>query len=778
MKKRQIAALIIIVTMLMPFCALAEDTYINRGEVADMLLIAADDYNPSLVRSDIIKGYEDGLLHEERNVTRAEALVMLKRAFGTLPMPTGHNKRVSLSSGYFTDIPEWAQEELKSVFDSGIAAGTAKGIFTPDANVTKEQMELFIQRVYSLYGTNPKDDFYSSINKEELENLKILPGNATAGTLVDMQIDALTDVDKIITDLSQKENEKGTKEQKIAALYNCVTDVSGRNREGINPIRTYLEKIDSVKNITELTQTHDMISREICINTFVEFGLSVDLDDSTKYMLSFGTMGPLMNKEVYQDEKMSAAYTSYLEKILVLSGENKITAKENVSAYFEFEKMLSEKMLDVEEEQELEKIYNVTSFSKISMMFPDFDLEEVLSNCALVKADRVVVRDMALTEEFAASYNQSNLSVLKTAMKIMLIESVKDTLSENFMKAQVNLNRVILGADGVSDARQQAISVIQSVMPEYLSQIYGEMHFDDKTEQYIRNMTQDIIAVFKKRIDNLSWMDEETKNKAKIKLDAINVKVGYPKLQETYLDYVDITPPSEGGTYFNNMVTIMKESVKSYGAVQFAPVNRDAWMIDPYEVNAAYNPSSNDITIPVAILMSPIYDINASYEENLGGIGFIIAHEITHAFDAMGAKFDEKGNVVNWWKESDYEEFEKLCQRVVSFFDGVESIPAVRNNGKLTLNENIADLGAAACISNIATDKNLDLKKVYISAAKAWAETSTREYTSFLSETDPHSDEKLRINRVFVNLPEFYDAFEITENDGMYVPPEERVLIW
>ena len=273
-------------------------------------------------------------------------------------------------------------------------------------------------------------------------------------------------------------------------------------------------------------------------------------------------------------------------------------------------------------------------------------------------------------------------------------------------------------------------------------------------------------------------MDEETKNKAKIKLDSIKVKVGYPACGETYLDRVTILSPAEGGTYFENMIAIMKEAGKSYGSMQFARVNHDAWMIEPYDVNAIYDTSSNDITIPAAILMPTLYDKSFSYEEKLGGVGFIIAHEITHAFDAMGAKFDENGNVNNWWKESDYKEFELRCEKVVSFFDGVESIPAVRNNGRLTLNENIADLGAVECITDIALAKKLDLKKVYSAMAKAWAGTSTREYAALLSEVDTHSDGKIRINRVLMCIDEFYSAFEISENDGMYVPAEERVSLW
>ncbi len=777
MKLMRTVAFLLIFTLIMPLYAVA-DNYINRGQVADMLLLVADYYNPDLKRSDIIKGYEDGQLHEERNVTRAEALVMLKRAFGSLPLPKGHNKRVALSYDDFSDIPAWAEDELEVVFDSGIAAGTARGVFSPDAYVTREQMQLFISRVYSLYGTNLKDDFYAAVNKEELENMELIPGNNEAGPSMDLQVWALLGIDGIITELTEHENEKGTREQKLADFYNCILDIDTRNKEGVNPIRKYLEKIDSVKNITELTGVHNIISEELCMRLFVEFSLSVDLNDSSKTMLLFETMSPLMEKDVYEDKEKSREYIAYLRTLLTLSGEAEDVAKENANIYFEFEKLLAQKMLDLEEQQNLEKIYNINSYSKISMLFPDFDLEKVLADSFLVKDDRVLVQEMALMQEFATLYNQSNLAALKTALKIQLIESVRDMLNTEFLDARRHLNYSLYGIESQENIKSQALAQIQLVMPEYLSQIYGERYFDKSSEEYIQNMTSDIINVFQKRIDNLSWMCDETKENAKKKLKTLEIKVGYQKMEKTYLDDVTIVPTSEGGTYFNNFIAIRKAALKAVGELQSMPVNHDSWVLDSYEVNANYNPTSNDIEISASILAPPFYSASAFYEENLGGIGFVIAHEITHAFDLLGANFDENGNVNFWWTERDYSEFEKLCADVVKFFDGVESIPAVRNNGYLTMNENIADLGAAACITDLAKEKGLDLKKVYISAAKSWVGTSTREYATFLSETDTHSNRKLRINRVLVNLKEFYDAFEITENDGMYVAPEERVLIW
>lgn len=780
LKPRRILALFVLLNIAASFSVFANDIYITRGEVRDMLLSAADFYNPSVVSSDIIKDYGDGNLHEEKSVTRAEALVMLSRAFKEFPLPVGHNKRVALTAKDFYDIPEWAEKELSAVFESGIAAGMANGIFSPDELVTREQMELFIKRVYSLYAANPKDDFYASVNKETLENIEILSGNVSAGTLETMQINVAGQIDAIINEICSRNYPEGTPSQKMADFYKCIVDTDSRNKEGINPIKSYIERIDSVKNITELTRMHDVLAGELYVNPFLKFTLTVDLDNSSKYMLYFESIRPLMNKELYfESGEKQQAYISYLKTLLMLGGNDESSAIYAANSFFEFEKELARSMLSAEQEKDISKVYNVNSYNKLNVIFPDFDLETVLSNSYLQKDERVVVRDMNLTEKFSELYNQSNLDVLKTAMKISLLVSCGETLSENFVKAQQKLDSVILGTDGDHSKEQYALSIIQSVMPEYLGQLYTDKYFDKRSKEDVESMTHDIIDVFKKRIEKLEWMSHETKEKAKIKLDNVSVKIGCPDISETYLDNVSVVPLTSGGTYFKNMLSITKEQLKFYGAMQFSDVKHDMWIMEPYAVNAAYNASSNDITLPAAVLQQPLYDPNASYEKNLGGIGYIIAHEITHAFDSNGAKFDKKGNMNNWWTDEDYAAFSLLCKDVISFFDGEEAIMGVQNNGTLTLDENIADLGAAACITQLAKEKgNVDFNTLYTAVANTWVNTSSREYAAYAAMSDVHSNGKLRVNRVLVNIDEFYEAFDIKEGDGMYVAPEERITVW
>lgn len=303
----------------------------TRGEVAAMLLQAADDYNPGVEKTDIIKGYEDGQLHEEWNVTRAEALVMLKRAFGELPEPTGHNARVAIPAENFTDIPEWAQTELADVFDAGIVAGTADGIFSPDENVTAGQMELFIERVYSLFGTNLKDDFYATVNKDTLNNLQIQPGRVISGSLYDLQDKSTEAVDAIIQEIISGTYEKGTKEQKIADFYKNVADMESRNEIGIAPLTPYLELIDTAETIDDLIEIQSKLVDELYIYQYMGFGLTIDMKDSTKYTLVFSPIAINFPKDTYQNgtEQQIESYLKYMKTLFVLGGETEADAEAN-----------------------------------------------------------------------------------------------------------------------------------------------------------------------------------------------------------------------------------------------------------------------------------------------------------------------------------------------------------------------------------------------------------------------------------------------------------------
>ena len=658
---------------------------------------------------------------------------------------------------------------------AGLAAGTADGIFSPYDDVTKEQLELFIKRAYALFGTNEKDDFYAAVNKDALNKLEIKPGRMMSGTLYDLQDESMEEVNAIIKETI----EKGSKEQKIADFYKNILDSDSRNEIGIAPIKPYLADIDSAKDVKDLAAVQIKLIENLYTAPFTGFSITTDFKDNTKYIMYFGTMEPYLTKDFYLNgtDEQKASYFKYLKTICEIAGEN-ITDKQ-IEDFYNLEKTLAEKQLNPEDGNNIDKIYNIYTFDEIQSIFPSFDFGEVLESSGLKKEDKILVMDNELMKEFAGLFSDENLETLKNAAKLSVLLNYGGALNTAFIDAANTFNQEYLGISGTYSDEERAAMNVASVMPDYIGEIYAEKYFTEDAKQNVLKMVNDIISVYKERINNLDWMSAATKEKAINKLDKMGIKIGYPDKWDTYLDSAQINSKADGGSYFDNILEIAKASVKYLSELQGTSPDRTKWEMYPYTVNACYSATENDITFPAAILQPPMYDVNASYEENLGAIGYVIAHEITHAFDNNGAKFDENGNAADWWTEEDYAEFEKRCEKMVYFYDRQEGIPGVPMNGRQTLSENVADQGAVQCITEVVSQlENPDYTKLYHSMAKAWASTKTREYAKYAAGVDVHSEDKLRVNRVVVNCDEFYEAFGITEKDGMWVAPVERIKIW
>ena len=764
----------------MPVAFAQETNTLTRGEAVEMLLTAVDDYNPTVQKSDIIKGYGDGLLHEDKPITRAEAFAMIKRAFGELPTPTGHNARVAYAPQEFTDIPQWADAELKAIFNAGIDNGTGEGISSPDELVSPEDMEIYIKRVFALYGTNLKDDFYATINKDTLNSLELKPGRTKSGVLYDLSEESTANVSEIIKEITSSKWEKGTPEYKVAALYNSVLDNEQRNKDGITPIQKYLEMIDNASTTEELTEVNNILFDELCVAPFMNFHVYYDMKDSTKYIIRFAASGPRLEKEFYLEEGVQKdCYLKYLKTLLMLGGETERDAQIMAENSYAMEKYLSEKSLGVADQMNVDLTYNIYTFDEIKQMYSQADIESVFASSKLKKSDKIIITDVECTKALANYYTNENLDCMKAYAKIDILLFWGECLNKEFIDAENTFEQEYLGIEGSKTDEERATKQIEGSMSDYIGKIYAEKHFSEEEKNDVKKMVSDIIAVYRKRLENNTWMSDATKAKAIEKLDTMGVKIGYPDKWEDRLADTVILAPEDGGTYFSNKLAIAQTVKLKDRELQEKDVDKTEWAYSPYTMNACYNFIANDITFPVAILQAPLYDSNASYEENLGGIGYIIAHEISHAFDNNGSKFDAMGNANDWWTKEDYAIFNEKCQAMAEYYEGYEVIPGIGCNGTLTLGENVADNGSLSCITEIVSGlESPDFEGFFKAIARSWAATSTREAYKYYSQTDTHSPDKLRVNRTLSNIEEFYKTFGITEEDGMYVAPEDRVKIW
>ena len=753
-----------------------ENGYLTRSEVCGELLEAADDYNAAASAEDIMRGFNDG----DGLASRSEALVMLKRAFGDIPELKGGNLMLALPKGSFNDIPENADAEFEAVIDSGIAAGTGKGTFSPNENITKAQLDRFIERTYNAFGSNPKDNFFAYVNKTSLDNAVLNKGYAITGALYSINEQNDRMVKELIKETAAKPAEEGTGAYYIKTLYNNIMDMESRNAQGYEPIKPYLDEIDGAQNIKDIEDMVVKLNEDLGL-WIMGFSLTVDLKDSDSYTPYFCYPAASFDKSVYngENETTEKALRSYLKKLLMLCGEDEAQAQKDSDYNFEFEKMLANNSLEPQERYDAEKTYNIYTLDEIDSVFKNVDIKRIFELSGLKTSDHIMVTDVKCMEENARLFSDENIDMLKAVLKANLIHSGADCFGEDFKKAADDFKAERMGMSDTYDSETDAAVKVMNALPDYLGEVYAEKYSSAEVNADISSLIEEVKATYKEKIEKLDWMSDATKQRAITKLNAIKAKVGAPTEWDDILDGYEFKSFADGGSCFDNYVTISK-AVDAYTlGLEGETVDKSKWIMSPYTVNACYNQEVNDITITAAILHEPFYSTDMSYEEKLGGIGYVISHEISHAFDINGSKYDENGNVYDWWTEEDKATFKQLCQNVVEFYRGGEHAPGILNDPELTLMENIADLGAVSCITSIGEKhENFDFKKMYESAARAWAVAMTRENAQSRSTGDVHSAPNLRVNKTLQSLDKFYEVYDINEGDGMYLPPEKRARIW
>ncbi|WP_172255608.1 M13-type metalloendopeptidase [Saccharibacillus deserti] len=764
-----------------PSLVSAEESTLTRAQAVEYLLGITDDYAPGIVKSDILKGDGTGNPDEARSISRIEALLMLGRAFPNLPQPSGNDLRQIGKVPTFSDVPAWAQSELKRLAQAGIVNGTADGKLGAGDPVTYEQLQAFTRRAMALEGSNPRDDYYEYINKDWLNASSVEAGEMTNGVFNELAKANEVRLSEMIAKIAASPQTAGSVEQKIADFYGNALDVEHRNKQGITPIKGYLKSIDDAATVQQLFDAAMKTETELATGSLLSFGITNDAKNSSANSLYFGALTLSLDKNSYmsEDPKIKEVYTAYLKRLFKLGGSDDKTAQTEAETMYAFEKELAAASMDIQDQGDVAKYYNPYSKKDFEALFPTIHMNKMLSQLGLEKADKVIVTDVKLTQKLSGMLTDKNLEALKAYAKALLLSNTGGTLTEEFEKAAQDFQAQMYGVTGEKTRQQKAVALTQSVMSDYLGLQFADRYFSPEAKQDVEKMVDQFIGVYKQRIEKLDWMSETTKTKALKKLDTMKVKVGYPEKAEDSLKNVPIVSIKNGGSLFDNVIAISKAGKQKGIESLDKPVDKEAWGMSVYTVNAYYNPLNNEIVFPAGILQAPFYDIQAKRETNMGAIGMVIAHEISHAFDNLGSAYDEQGNAANWWTEADYKQFQQKLQQVVGYYDGVEVMPGVMNNGTLTVSENVADLGGmAASLQVLSQMPSPDYKAYFEGYATIWRTTMSPETAAYMSTVDTHSANKVRVNRTIANFAEFYEAYGITGKDAMYVAPEDRVSIW
>lgn len=634
-----------------------------------------------------------------------------------------------------------------------------------------------------------QDDFYNAINKEWLSNAKLQEGCISYGTFEEVSGRVNNDIYNIILDIGKnKDNyDNNSDEIKIFNLYNNYLNMEKRNELGINPVEKYMKKVSDLESISDIKEIL-WDSEFSYFQGLVNLGVGPDYKDSSKNILYIGrnTLG-LGNSFYYRDNRgknkdIQKVYIDYLTKLHMLYGENEEEAVKNAENFYNIEKDISLYIPSYEEEAKdenrIQKSYNVYTIKQLEKNVPNIGFDKLLSKLQIKKTDKVIVEDPKLLNMINSLMIEENTDKIKKFLKTSVLLSTDDLLTNEHREAGNKLRKIFYGVDAIEFNEGCGIKFVNEKLNELVSKIYVNKYFDKASKIDVENISKEIIENFENRLVNISWMSKATKDKALDKLKNINVKIGYPDKWNDFSD-IKISSYDEGGTLVENVINIYNSQSKREFSKLNKPVDKSEWNMGPCSVNAYYNALNNEIVFPAGILQQPFYDKNASKEKNLGGIGVIIGHELTHAFDNTGAQFDESGKLKDWWSASDYKEFTSRSKKVIDYYSNLKTNEGKSIDGFLTVGENISDLGGIACVLDIAKKiENPNLKELFENYATIWREISTKELREYLLNNDPHAPKKIRVNAVLSQFEEFYKTYNIKEGDKMYVNPQDRVGIW
>lgn len=628
-----------------------------------------------------------------------------------------------------------------------------------------------------------QDNFYETVNKEWLEKSMLKQDEEAKSTFTETKDKVNNDTKRIFNDLLIHENKylSNTDEKKIINLYNNSINISERNNQGAEPIKKYTKKIKEAKNINELTK----LLGDPTINIFsnlINFSVGSDIYDNKNNALYISsTRLVLGDSDQYRNETDKTKNNKenmekYLVNILMLSGYSREEANKKVSNLFYFENQLASSIIGVNEFADYynnqENNYRTYKISDINELSNNLDLSYIIKNLGYENVDKVILFEPKWLDKLNEIYNEENLQVIKDYTEVCMISAASKYLSENFRNEYLALQKSLYDIDNIS-LEDETKELVKKNFNSALSKLYVGEVFSEEIKSDVKSITEEIINTYSNRIKNLEWMSASTKDNAIKKLKNIKVNIGYP---EEWTDYsnLEIKSYKEGGSFLENIINLEKFSYKK-------PVNAKESFnkISPEDVNAYYDAESNEITIPAAILQKPFYDINESKEKNLGGLGVIIGHEITHAFDNNGSKFDENGKIKNWWTDEDYKKYEDKIKRIEEVYGNIEALPGIKVNGEITLGENIADIGSMTCMLDILDNiPNANYDEFFRNFATVWRDITTEEYKVLLLKIDSHSPSDIRVNTVLQQFEKFYEIYNVTENDDMYIKVKDRLSIW
>ncbi len=640
------------------------------------------------------------------------------------------------------------------------------------------------------HSVRPQDDLFKHANGDWLKNEEIPADQAVHGSFYKLRDDSEAAVKAILEEAVA--NPKPGVSQQIGDMYGSFLDEARVNELGAAPIAVDLERIRNA-NFADIAHLMGELERGGTPGIF-GFYVNNDPGNPERYLVNMfqGGLG-LPDESYYHDEKYASfrdAYTPYVAKMLQLAGWSAEQADKDAAAIMNFETKLSKLHWSVVETRDAEKTYNLKTFEHLKKMAPTFDWSAYLAGNGF--DEKILFESVVMMPSFFEGldtvFNEANVAEVKLWLQWQVINTTAPYLSDDFVNTRFDFyGKTLTGQPEMRARWKRGVQLVEGSLGEAVGKIYVEKHFPPAAKARMDVLVKWLIEAYRESITNLDWMTEETKKKALTKLDKFNPKIGYPSKWKDYSTLVIDRNDLVGNVRRSSAWATEKEAAKIG-----APLDRDEWFMTPQTVNAYYNPGFNEIVFPAAILQPPFFSLDADDAVNFGGIGGVIGHEIGHGFDDQGSKYDGDGALISWWTEDDRKAFEERTKALIEQYDALspeELSDEFKVNGALTIGENIGDLGGITIAYKAyllslggkepeVIDGLTGAQRFFLSWGLIWRGKSRDEIAIQRLATDPHSPSEFRCNQVARNFDSFYEAFEVTEKDAMWLEPAKRVAIW
>lgn len=645
-------------------------------------------------------------------------------------------------------------------------------------------------------------------------NLSVKPGNdfyeyAIGGWRKAHPLDAeharngsFTDLDEmnqkrileLIQEYSSKPQAQGTLGQKIGSLYNLAMDSVRRNREGAAPIQPVLKKIADIQNRRDYQLvTSQLDARGISCMMF-GMGVGADQKDAANNLVGIGQGGLGLGERDYylsddaQVKGVRDAYVKFLTAILTLAGNDAATAQKKAEATMRIETRIAKASYSQVQLRDVQANYHKITYNQLINDYPGIDWGNLFLAQGFPPFSHIDVGQPEPIREVEKILAEESLDDLKAYAEAHAVSSAAGKLDDKFRAAEFKFGSVLSGAQQDRPRWKRATALVSGVLGEPIGKLYVEKYFPESSKQHMLRLVKNLQTALAQRIDEATWMSPATKEQAKDKLSNFIVKVGYP---DTWRDFSGLQI-DEKLSLFENMCNVSEFLSHDYiNRKVNKPVDKAEWQMTPQTVNAYYNPTTNEICFPAAILQPPFFDPNADDAVNYGGIGGVIGHEMSHGFDDQGSQFDKYGNQNDWWTAADKKNFEARTKVLVDFFSSIEALPGKKINGKLTLGENIGDNGGLNIAfralqndlkANPALNKTIDgftpEQRFFLSWATVWAGNARPEFVDRQIKTDPHSPAEARVNAALPQIDAWYKAFNVKKGDKLFLDKKKRAHIW